>query len=143
MFIAEGKVLWWSEPFNFDIYNKAESFVQFFDDIVMIQPVDNGIFVSTEKKTYFLGGADPKAFELKEAAQYPSIEWSNTIEKVDASEIGIDGGLCAVWASREGAILGFSTGQILNLNKNKVVYPDDATTGFGCLRGYNFIHGVN
>ena len=144
MFVAEGKVLWWSEPFNFDIYNKAESFIQFFDDIIMIQPVDGGIFVSTDKKTYFLGGADPRDFTLIEVAQYPAAEWSNTVEKVDAAELGFQGGgLCAVWASREGAILGFPTGQIVNLNKNKVVYPDNATTGFGCLRGYNFIHGVN
>jgi len=143
MFISEGKVLWWSEPFNFGLYNKAESFIQFFDDIIMIQPVAGGIFVSTSKKTYFLGGVSPMDFTLREVTQYPAIEWSNTVEKVDASEIGFDGGLCALWASREGAILGLPAGQIFNLNKNKVVYPDDATTGFGCLRGYNFIHGVN
>lgn len=144
MFISEGKVLWWSEPFNFDIYDQAESFAQFFDDIVMVQPVAAGIFVSTTSNTYFLGGASPRDFTLQEVAQYPALEWSNTIGKVDAAELGFkSSGLCAVWASQEGAILGFPTGQIFNLNKNKVVYPDDATTGFGCLRGYNFIHGVN
>lgn len=142
MFIAEGKVLWWSEPFNFDIYDKAESFVQFYDDIIMIQPVVGGIFVSTDKKIYFLGGTNPKDFTFQEVAQFPAIEWTNTVEKVDATDIGLDGGLSAMWASKEGAILGLPSGQIFNLNKNKVVYPDDATTGFGCLRGYNFIHGV-
>ena len=143
MFISEGPVLWWSEPFNFGLYNKAESFGQFHDGIIMIQPVYGGLFVSTDKKTYFASGLNPKDFTLKEVAQFPAIEWSNTAEKIDASDMGMDGGLCALWASREGAILGFPTGQIFNLNKNKVVYPDDATTGFGCLRGYNFIHGVN
>lgn len=142
MFIAEDKILWWSEPFNFDLYNKAESFIQFHENIIMIQPVDAGIFISTTKKIYFIGGSFPGEIEQSEVAQYPAIEWSNTIEKVDASDIGLEGGLSALWASKEGAIIGFPVGQILNLNKNKVVYPDDATTGFGCLRGYNFIHGV-
>jgi len=143
MFISEGTVLWWSEPFNFDIYDKAESFIQFFDKIIMVQPVAEGIFVSTEKKIYFLGGAEPRAFTVREVYQYPAAEWSNAVERIESSEIGFDGGACAVWASREGAILGLPTGQVLNLNKNKVVYPDEATTGFGCIRGYNFIHGVN
>ena len=143
MFISEGSILWWSESFNFDLYNKAESFVRFHDDIIMIQPVDGGIFVSTEKSIYFLGGSVPKEFTFNEVAQFPAIEWSNTVEKVDATDIGLEGGLSALWASKEGAIIGFPTGQIFNLNKNKVVYPDDATTGFGCLKGYNFIHGVN
>ena len=141
MFIAEGSVLWWSERHNFDIYDKAESYAQFYDEIVMVQAVAGGVFVSTNKKTCFLEGSVPKNYV--EVAQYPAVEWSNAVEKVDASEIGFEGGLCALWASREGAILGFPTGQIFNLNKNKVVYPDSATTGFGCLKGYNFIHGVN
>lgn len=143
MFISENNVLWWSEPFNFGLYDKAESFVQFYDNIRMVQPVAGGIYVSTTKKTYFLNGNLPKEFVFMEVAQFPAIEWSNAVEKIDAADIGLDGGLCAVWASREGAILGAPTGQIFNLNKNKVVYPDNATTGFGCLKGYNFIHGVN
>ena len=143
MYIAEGNVLWRSELFNFDIYDKAEYPVKFSNNIIMIQPVATGIFISTETKTYFLKDADQVGFIQMEVAQFPAIEWSNTVEKVDATDIGLEGGLSALWASKEGAIIGFPTGQIFNLNKNKVVYPGDATTGFGCLKGYNFIHGVN
>lgn len=142
MFISEGKFLWWSEPYNADIYNKAESFVQFRTDIRMIKPVAGGVFVSTGQNTWFLEGQNPAAFRAAIVSRFPAYEWSDAVEYVDGFDIGLDhGGLCAMWASPEGAILGLPSGALYNTNKNKVLYPATGTQGFGCLVGYNFIHG--
>ena len=144
MLISQENVLWWSEPYDFGLFNKAESFVQFNTKILMVKPVSGGCFISTEKKTYFLEGPNPKAWIMKQVANYPAVEWSDAIDYVEGIEVGMQSpGLCALWASQEGAVIGTSTGQMINLNKEKIIYPENAKDGFGCLIGYNFIHGMN
>jgi len=143
MFASVGKVLWWSELFRFDLFNLADSFVQFNTGIRMIKPVDGGLYISSGRNTYFLSGLSPEDFTLHKVASFPAVEWSDAIEYVDGGDIGYDPGLCALWASTEGAILGTPSGSIINLTKTKIVYPENVSTGFGALIGYEFIHGMN
>lgn len=143
MFIGQENVLWWSEPFNFGLYNRAESFAQFYTNIRMIKPVAGGIFVSTEKNTWFLEGQLPLQFRTYTVLNYPAIEWTDSIQYISSGDLGVEvSGLCAVWAGEEGVILGLPTGQVINLNKDKVIYPETARSGFGELMGFNYIHGV-
>ncbi len=142
MFVSQENVIWWSEPFHFGLFNKAESFVQFHSRVRMMKPVDAGMFISTERRTYYVEGVNPKGWQARQVAGFPAVEWSDAIEYVNAADLGFEmSGLCPVWASPEGAILGLPTGQIFNLNKKKVIYPENARTGFGCMVGLNFIHG--
>jgi hypothetical protein len=142
MFISEDNVLWWSEPYDFGLFNKAESFIQFHTKILMIKSVAGGMFLSTEENTYFLEGVNPRAWNARKVCPFPAVEWSEAIEYRDGGDIGFDPGLCALWASPEGAILGTPGGQIINITKEKIIYPETAKTGFGCLIGYQFLHGL-
>jgi len=143
MFIAEDNAVWWSEPYNNDLFNLAESFAPFNTKVLMVKPVDDGLFVSTSKNTYFLAGKKPREFVAQKVAPYPAIEWSDATAYVPGADVGLkDPRLCALWASPEGAILGTAGGSIINLNKDKIVYPETGQKGFGCLIGYNFIHGL-
>lgn len=143
MFISQGNAIWWSELFDFGLYDRARSFVQFHTNVRMMKPVDAGMFISTERNTYFLAGKNPKDWALRKVTGYPAVEWTDSIEYVNAADLGIETvGLCPVWASTEGAILGTPDGIAYNLNKNKIIYPETAKTGFGGMFGYNFIHGV-
>lgn len=143
IFISQENVIWYSEPFDFGLFNKAESFVQFYTKILMMKPVASGMFVSTERGTYFLEGVNPKGWKVRQVFGYPAIEWSDAVDYVNSVDLGFEiPGLCPIWASSEGAIMGFPTGDVINLNKEKIIYPEGAKTGFGCLIGLNFIHGV-
>jgi hypothetical protein len=146
MFISEGRVLWWSEPHDVYLYNLAESFVQFRTKILMIRPVTAGLFISTEKRVVFLRGNqgnNPKSFTLETVTDFPAIEWTDT-GYYNAVEVGFeDTGLSSVWATKFGAFAGLSSGGYYSLNRDKVVYPDSSCSGFGCLMGYHYIHGIN
>ena len=142
MFASTGNVLWWSELFRFDLFDQARSLIQFHTDIRIVKSVAGGMYVSTEHNTYFLTGNKPSEFTMVKVASFPAVEWSDAIEYVDGGDIGFDPGRCALWVSIEGAILGLPSGQILNLTKHKIIYPENVRTGFGCLMGYNFIHGA-
>ena len=142
MYATTDNILWWSEPFRFDLFDLARSFVMYGSKIRMIKQVAGGLYVSTERNIYFISGGKPNEFQQRKVASFPAVEWSDAIEYVDGGDLGFGPGLCALWASPEGAILGTPGGQILNLTKEKIIYPEDVKTGFGCLMGYNFIHGV-
>lgn len=108
----------------------------------MVKQVAGGVYVSTERDTFFVTGGKPNEFQQRHVANFPALEWADAIEYVDGGALGFDPGLCVLWVSTEGAILGTPGGQIFNLTKEKIIYPEDVKTGFGCLMGYNFIHGA-
>jgi len=145
MYVSVGNILYWSEQHRFDLFDisGAEfhgSWAQFSGTIRMIKSVLGGLFIGTDEGTYFLTGNNPAAFNLLRIADFPVIEHSDSIEYVMGQDLGYEPGLCALWASTEGAILGLPTGNIINLNKEKIIYSENVTNGFGCLVGYEFIH---
>ncbi len=147
MYVSVGPVLYWSEQHRFDLFDMGGSefhgaYIQFHHNINMIRSVAGGLFIGTEKQTYFLVGNSPKDFVLQRVANSPPVEWSDAMTKIDGGEIGFDPGLCVLWASHVGAILGLPAGLIVNLTKEKIIYPKNVTQGFGCLVGYEFLHGM-
>ena len=145
IFVSEATVLWWSEPYAFSWFDRTRNYIEYNSKIRMIKPVEQGIFVSDAEKTYFLSGRNPQEFNQTVVAPYPAVEWSDAINYVETWEMGLDNldpGLCALWASLEGACLGTSIGVFLNLNKKKVIYPERGTYGTSLVKGYHFIHSI-
>jgi len=141
MFISDGSTVWWSELYNFDLFDLANNHVSVDSDIIMLKSVDGGMYVSSKAQTYFFEGKNPAEWKSRAVTNYPAIEWSEAIHYVEGLEIGLQSpGLCAIWASPEGAILGTPTGMTLNLNKDKIIYPETPAKGAGCLVGYNYLH---
>jgi hypothetical protein len=143
IYIAKGDFLWYSEYAAHNWYDMARNFIPFNTPIRMVKPVMGGLFVSTSKAIYFLEGLVPGDFVQRKLTTYPALEWSDAIDYVDGTdipELEIDGP-CALWGTPEGAMLGTPTGNVMNLNKNKVIYPH-GTKGASLLRGLNFIHTI-
>jgi hypothetical protein len=143
IYISTNNILWYSEYAAHDWYDMARSFIPFNTHIRMIKPVEGGLFVSTSKRIYFLEGLVPGEFIQRKRTSYPALEWSDAIDYIDGTDIPEleVGGLCALWVTREGAMLGTPEGMVINLNKKKVVYPH-GTKGSSLLRGLNFIHTI-
>ena len=143
IFVSVANTLYWSELFNFDIFDKAKSFIQFQSEILFIQEIHTGLFVSTKNNTYFLMGNEFGGFDATLVLPFPGIEWSNAKSTIAAKELGFElPGYLVAWNSPEGVILGLSDGSVVNLNKNKIIYPENVSNGFGGFMGYHFIHGM-
>lgn len=143
MYISTDNVLWYSMYLAINWYRLASSFFQFNSHIRMVKPVKDGLYVSTEKRVYFLHGDTPKSFVRDEVVPYPALEWSDAIGHEDGSsfpDLGFSGS-CALWVTKEGAMVGSPSGIVKNLNRNKVIYPE-GTKGVSLVRGLNFIHTV-
>ena len=143
VYISTDNILWHSEFAAHDWYDMARNFIPFDSHIRMLKSVANGFFVSTSSAIYFLEGLVPEDFTQKKLTSYPALEWSDAINYIDGTDIPefeIEG-LCALWATQEGAMLGTPMGNAINLNKKKVIYPH-GTKGSSLLRGLNFIHTI-
>ena len=56
--IAVGQVLYASRPNGWELFDIRRDFKQFTDDITLIQPVDDGIYVGTTTELSFLAGSE-------------------------------------------------------------------------------------
>ena len=146
MLIARGDVLWWSQPFAYGLYHMAKDYLPFPSRIRMVKAVDGGVYVSDEKRIYFLAGKNPEEWSLKEKAHgNPALEWSDECALVPGETLGLDDtdALCALWVATDGACYGTPDGNVESLNNKKITYPQNINSGAGLLMGKNFIHSIS
>ncbi len=132
MYIAEGNVVWHSEPFAYGAYNLSQNFIPFSSRVKFLRAVNDGIYVGDEKDIYFHKGEMPKEFKQTKVANYPVIE--GTAEKVPGSRIGkLDmevnfPGEVIMLTTKEGICIAGHGGQFINLSERRLDYP---STQFG------------
>ena len=145
MFIAVGNALWANHiPFNFGLYSMATGFIQLEGDIVMVCPVDQGVFVSDSKATWFFRGNSCFDFVQTKVADYPAIEWSLAHDEISLRDIGMDmPGNARCWGSQEGVCLGTDDGTFINLTKRQIKYPPGRSSGACLVTDTHIIHTSN
>lgn len=143
MWIADGPVVWVSEPYAFGKFRLSASGFPFGSDVRMIRPVAGGVWVSDSNKTGFIRGAEEfSAMTFEKKSSFPAHEWSDNIELVDLSRTALEiPGLSAVWSSDDGLTIGTSTGELVVPTRERLIYPTGAT-GATVVNGSNVINSV-
>jgi len=144
---AEPDVLYWSEPTQPGLYNLVPSHrvIDKGRPILMIAPVnsgDAGMFISTDKATYFVTGAPD--IKIRQVAGYPAYEGGVVQKKYSCRSLGIDmNGDAVVWRATTGLCAGLPDGTMLNLT-DAMVDPgaDCGDRGAVLLVGDQCIHTV-
>jgi hypothetical protein len=146
LYVASGNVLWITDPLNFGIVDARRGFKQLPTDIIMMLPVNNGIYISDKENTYFMLGLRPEEFQLIHLLPYPAV--AGTGLAIDAASLvkipdkltfnlTKEGqGIAAIWLSTHGIITGDLNGQILNRTEMKYAMPN-CTSGTALLRKNN------
>lgn len=125
MWIAEGNILWASEPYALGKFNKAKCFFQFGTDIRLLKAVARGLWISTADETGFiLLGESFDGLSFISVSNTPAHEDSVNVRLVDLSRTVFEiPGLSAVWSSDEGLCLGTPDGRLINATEAKLIYP--------------------
>jgi hypothetical protein len=124
MLVAAANELYWSMPFAPYHYRLSRDFVQFKSELVMVAPVEGGIFVSDQQNTWFLKGKNPSEWERVFRSDYPAI--AGTAVKTGRVRIGSDelpDFDCTCWVSTKGICIGGGDGFFSNMTEFKLVVP--------------------
>lgn len=130
-----------SEPFGWSWFDLNKGTIPMDSKVRMMKPVDDGMFVSTNQKTYFLSGKAPEDFSATIVDNVPVLEYSEATQTLDGLDLGFDSpGAVAFWQTKDGPTLGTSSGAIMKLAKEKVIYPETAPVGASLVSRYNLVH---
>lgn len=115
---ANGNRVYYSDPFWYDNF-RLGNFFQFDQDVTLIAPISDGIYVGTRKKTYFLEGKDPSKMSILREMTIGAIPGSLSYGFVAGGGYQVSRKLslieAAIWNSENGIVMGVQGGHTLYL----------------------------
>ncbi len=150
VYIAQGQVLWFSEPFNFGAFDLARNVISFPANITMLHAVEGGIWVSDQTATYFLRGDNPQNFTLQFRSNDPAVQGTSIEvqglafprQEGGYSFIQSHGHFSILWVSTAGICCGSPDGQMVNITRDDVDIPA-ATSGSASVISGKYIATLN
>lgn len=145
IYVASGSVLWATDPLNPYLVRPAESVLMFASSITMVQPVLDGIYVSTEREgTVFLSGSDIMEFSKVRICASHAVRGTGTA--IDAKHLFPGArGPAAVWWSSDGVLCaGGPGGQVEFKTEQRLDTPEYSAGMVGLYEhdGFSQILGV-
>jgi hypothetical protein len=134
LFVAKGKVLYIADALC-DHYDLRTGFRVFENDITMLRPIDEGVYVSDGKTWYLIEkrafADDPSEYKKEFVSSLDSIPFSDTV--IDGAFIGegIEGNV-AIWLTSEGVCVGDNKGSVKLVTPNYLMSP--AVSGAAAIR---------
>ena len=134
MYLVKDNVLWFTDAGNYGRIDTRKGFIMFPEDVAMVEAVDDGIYVSSDR-TYFLSGTSPDKF-VQEVVDYGKAV-KGTSAVFDAVKMGSGNtGKIAVWLSDRGISMGMAGGKVMNPLEGSYQVPS-------CTEGAGFINTVD
>lgn len=124
--LAEGNVLHASRPHQPELFDLKRDFKQFTAPITMVQPVDDGIWVGTEKELAFLAGAQFDALQFTPRDVGPVVLGSGVSAPGEyvAQGQGTGQGAAMLCIAGGRIVSGFNGGLLINVTRER--YQTDA-----------------
>ena len=124
MLIAQGNVVWYSQPFWFGGFNLAANYLLLHSNVTAMKSVTEGVFISDESTTYFFKGKDIKSAEMEVAYDDSIVQGSVCRDTIMASEaLNLQTGTITYWATGKGFCLGTDSGKVINLTQARIKLP--------------------
>jgi hypothetical protein len=134
MWMAVGDLLVFTPSLRYGLFDPRHTYFRFPGKITIVQPVDDGIFVVSGEKTYFLQGTNPKDMTQKVVYHEGAVE--GTGMSVPPKVLKADNDLLAgtdaedvpeyvaYWFSSAGAVFGFPGGTIKPVTEDRIAVSE-------------------
>lgn len=135
--VAVGNVLYASRTNQWELFDPKRDFKQFIDNITVVVPVDDGIYVGTEKELAYLSGTTWDQLQYRKVMSGPVALGSGVSvrgELVKQGE-GAGIGLAAICIADGRIVAGFNGGGLVRMTEGR--YHTDATEVFATFRMLN------
>jgi hypothetical protein len=123
---CKGKNLIYSDPFMYEWF-RPQNFKPFAEDIIMVAPVTDGLFVSSKASTWFLDGTEPAKMVLKRIGDGVV---PGTLVYAEMPGAVVGGGYemsrrlsqlpSPVWIGEHGYVIGTQTGHLVHLTASRL-----------------------
>lgn len=118
LFIVLSDFVIYTEPYS-EFVDIRRNFFGFGVRVQAIGAVSDGLFVATEKETYFLAGTDP--LDMVPDVKLPYGAFPGTMIQIDGRLVGQgQETLALLWAAPRGFCVGLPGGTVLNLTERQV-----------------------
>jgi hypothetical protein len=123
LYSALGTRITYSDPLRYGLTSRTKNYFDFPDPVVLMEPVEDGIYVGTETQTFFLSGNDPTAFQLRPIEARGVVPFSSC--QATGSDFGADykGPVACWWNTAGNLVLGSVSGQITHLTRKALSLP--------------------
>ena len=133
VYVADGAVLRYTEPQAPELMDIRKGF-HMPEEITIVAPVKDGIYVGTRERLVFLPGDDPAKFSYDEARMYGAVP--GTLAYFNAEDFDPAAkDLAAVFMTTEGIVVGLNGGIIKNMTRDRWAFPVQAR-GAGVVRSH-------
>lgn len=134
-YVVSGNMVYYSDPYNFELFRPDTNFLQFPGTVSLFDWVNTGIYVATTDSdgdgventglTWFLSGSRPDQFDPKQVFAYGATP--GTSVKVESGWFGSQveriGDPALIWTSRHGVCVGNDGGSAHNLTESRYSFP--------------------
>lgn len=119
---ASGKTLHYSDEFLYEHFRRSNR-IPFAEEIVLLAPINNGMFVCSRKKTWLLKGTSPDKFAVEDAGD-GAIPGTLSYALVEGSGYEISKKLSQtpspLWMTEKGVVVGTHTGHLVHLTETRL-----------------------
>jgi len=138
LYTAKSNVMSFSDAVRFYRMDSRYNHKQFDGEITMMRMVNDGMYVSAGKYTYFLHGASPEKMTPVKVTESPAFHGSGV--RVEAQKLLPNAkGFAVYWESKEGIFVGLSGGDVTNVTWHKwspPIIPNRTSATVKNDRGY-------
>lgn len=124
---ASGRVLSYSDVYDFGLYNPAKNWIMLPDEIRIVAPCENGVFIGTTRAVYWYAGTD-----IAKAEKFERVPASS----VRGTVFNHPNGVAVGWLSSEGMLIGTPDGAVASPHKKAGFLPPKAEYGRAWVREY-------
>jgi hypothetical protein len=107
LLVAAGRVLYVSEAYNYGVYDPTLGSFVFPDDVALVVPLENGVYIAADK-TYWAAGNDIRTAELIETLPYGALQGSDARSETSKE---------VAWMSPKGLVIADATGAAKNVQE--------------------------
>ena len=122
---ASGRVLSYSDTYDFGLYNPAKNWIMLPDEIRVVAPCENGVFVGTASAVYWYAGTDIAQAEVFERIRSSSVR-GTVFFHPNGKAVG--------WMSADGMLIGTPDGAITSPMRENGFLPPVAEYGSAFVR---------
>ena len=132
--VAKGSVLWASRTNAWESFDLRRDFKQFSAPITLVQPVDGGVFVGTEKELAFLAGAEFDKLTYVCVVDGPTVLGSGVAVRGELVQRGqsVGQGAAMLCIAGGGIVAGFSDGGVVRMTEGR--YATDVDEAAATVR---------